>query len=87
MSGDAIGIVLATVGVINGIMIGAFARDWVSRWQETKELKSATTTMNQNVNQMANAFNELQEKWKNLSDKVNAHELRLVGHKPAAAKP
>lgn len=89
MSGDAITIVLAIAGTINGLLIGVIVRDWAVRKAELNAFGKRAKDYHDQMSQIANKHNELVTNLTRIQDKVSAHEVRLMGGmmpKAAASK-
>lgn len=85
MSSDAITIVLAIAGTVNGLLIGAMVRDWQVRKNELAAFFNSNKQHSETMAQIANKHNELATQITRMGDKVSAHEVRLMGQLPKAA--
>lgn len=85
MSSDAITIVLAIAGTVNGLLVGAMLRDWAVRKSELAAFLNSNKEHRETMGQIANKHNELVTQMTRMQDKVNAHEVRLIGGMPKAA--
>ncbi len=74
-------IIIAAVG--NGVLLGFVVCDWARRISEVKAFTERKKEIDDNMTEIAKVHNGLATTVQTLQDKVNAHELRLVGAVPS----
>lgn len=79
MSADSVTVILTLAAGLNGVMLGVLFRDWSLRKKEVVAIEDSKNQINENMTKMAQVHNGLAEQVTRMQDKVNAHEVRLIG--------